>query len=251
MKVLFRAIRFFFAGYFNLIASLASVTGLLISIFSNKDATEIALASLILFLSLILLRFFYVTKTFLLQKTEYGYHKFATYVRYSTDDGKHISYELHKYLQCKTIAMDEYVHEFYWSGSSQPVITSLLQTCSSFQKAPKGEYDKAILKFKKPLGYNEFAIVHVKMDIDDSDQRSSPFCEQAVKEVVQLLNFRIELRHLENHSDARISKRRLSAPVQSIYEPVSFSKFDTSSRAYEYTVFMPEVGYCYRIEWDK
>jgi hypothetical protein len=251
MKLFLKATSFFFSGYFNLIASIASVLGLLIVLFSDKNDIIIALCSLILFLSLILIRFFAVTKTFILQKTEHGYHKFATYVRYSTDDGKHISYELHKYLQCKTIAMDEYSHEFYWSGTSEPIITSLLQTCVQFVKGPKGNYDKAILKFNKPLGYNEFAVVHVKMDIDDSDQKSLPFCEQAVKEVVQLINFRIELRHLEKHSDARILKRRMTAPVQSIYDHVAFSKFDPSSRTYEHTIFTPEVGYLYRIEWDR
>jgi hypothetical protein len=147
--------------------------------------------------------------------------------------------------------MDEYVHEFYWSGSQEPIISSLLQNCSPFIKAPKGEYEKAVLKFKKPLSYNEFAVVHIKMEIDDSDQKSLPYCEQAVKEVVQMINFRIELRHLEKHSDAKISKRRMNAPVKDAYDHVAFTKFDPSSRAYEYTVFTPEVGYYYRIEWER
>ncbi|HEY4151337.1 MAG TPA: hypothetical protein VGM41_20505 [Chitinophagaceae bacterium] len=251
MKLFFKAVRYSFSGYFNLIASIASVIGVLVLLFNDKNAVIIALSSLVLFLVLILLRFFNVTSVFILQKTEHGYHKFATYVRYSTDDGKHIVYELHKYLQCKTVIMDEYVHEFYWSGSCEPAISSLLQEYKQFIKMPKGEYDKAIFKFKKPLNYNEFTVVHVKMDIDDSDRRSQTFCEQSVKELLQLLNFRIELRYLNKHSDARILKRRMNAPLHINYEHVAFAKFDSSSRCYEYTVFTPEAGYAYKIEWDR
>ena len=250
MKLLFKAIRFLFSGYITFIASLASIAGLIIAILNKTYAVFIALGILILFLSIVLLKFFSVVNRFLLQKTENGFHKFANYVRYSTNDGKHISYVLQKYIQAKVLMINEHVHKFHWSGTCEPIITSSLQEFVAFNRTPKGEYDEVILRFKTPLTYNDFAIVHIKMELDDSDNKSEPYCEQAVKEPLQLLDFRIELRHLEQNPDAKILKKKLGAPF-SEYEILGYVKFDINSRCYEHSEFNPHVGYSYRIEWNK
>jgi len=249
---LFKLLKIFSDGTFALIASISSVFGLLIVIFFDKVALIVALSCLVLFLLLILLRFYSVTKRFILQKTENGYHKFATYIRYSTTDGKHIAYELHKYLQCKKIIMDEYVHSFHWSGTKEPIISSDLQECTGFYKTPLGEFDRATFRFKKPLTYNDFTIIHIKMDIDDSDFASRPYCQQGVKEPLQLINFRVELLHKDNNPDAKILKRKISSgQIENTYENIGFVKFDTVSRSYEKSIFFPTVGYSYKIEWEK
>src|SRR5882724_7611082 len=127
-----KIVKFFFSGEFNFIASISSIVGLLLVILTDLNAIIIALSCFVIFLLALLLKIYRVLKKFILQKTENGYHKFATYVRYSTEDGKHIVYELHKYLQCKTIIMDEHIHHFYWSGSADPNITSSLQQFKQF-----------------------------------------------------------------------------------------------------------------------
>lgn len=251
MKPTFKFLNFFFSGYFNLIASLCSVIGLLIAIFFSANPTIVALCALVVFLILILFRVFFVTSKFILQKTEGGYHKFATYVRYSTDDGKHLIYEVHKFLQCKKVLMDEYVHDFYWTGTQPPLITSSMQDFVSFVHTPSGDYDKAIFRFRKPVIYNDFVIVHIKMDLDDSDERSSTHCEQTIKESVQLLNFRIELRHLATHPDAKVMKRRINSQLIDNWELVTFVPFDATSKSYEISLAHPETGYSYKLIWER
>lgn len=250
MKLFHKAIRFLLSGYFSFFASLASIGGLVIVISSKEYAVIIALVALILFLVIVLFKFFWVVNRFLLQKTEKGFHKFATYVRYSTEDGKHITYELHKYIQSKTLMISEHVHEFHWSGTCDPIITSSLQEFIEFNRTPKGEYDKAIFRFKTPLAYNDFAIVQLRMELDDSDNKSEPYCEQSIKEPLQLINFRIELRHIEKHPDAKILRKRMGVSF-SEFEIIGFVKFDTNTRSYEHSQFNPNVGYAYRIQWEK
>jgi hypothetical protein len=251
MKLFLKVVNFFFSGYFNLIASLASIIGILVLLFKDKYAIIIALVSLVIFLIIILLRVFYLTQKFILQKTENGYHKFATYVRYSTEDGKHIVFELHKYLQCKSILMNEHEHNFYWTGTESPRISSSLQEFKEFVKMPKGQYDKAIFRFKTPLSYNDFAIVHIRMDLNDENQQSKPFCEQTINEPIQLINFRIELRHLANNGQAKFLRRRVGTPITQEYDILDYVAFDSHSRSYEYSKFNPDVGFCYRLEWPR
>lgn len=186
----------------------------------------------------------------MIQKTENGYYKFATYLNYSTKDGQHIVYELQKYLQCKTFMMDDHIHDFYWTGTNPPIVSSTLQEFKRVIKgANKGDYDKVLLKFKTPLLYNDFSIVHIKMDLDDSDNSSKPFCSQKIIEKVQLISFRIELKHLENNQEARLERKKINTQLDQEYELVEYISFDQNSRSYSYNLFDPEVGYSYRIKW--
>lgn len=248
MKSLINLSKHFFSGYFSLIASLASIIGLFIIFLPNKNQTIIALIAFIVFLLIILLRLFFVVKTFLLQKTEDGFHKFATYMRYYTNDGKHITYEAYKYIQCKTLIMDEHHHEFYWTGKSVPIIKSDIQRFMGTSKSTNG-YEKATLKFITPLTYNDFAVVHLKMDLDDSGQISETHLEQRVKEKVQFINFRVELRHCKNKKDARVMRKVINSPGG--YSIIDYVKFDTLNRSFEYSFPNPDAGYLYRLEWDR
>jgi hypothetical protein len=162
MKSLVAFTRNFFNGYLSFIASLASIIGLILTFCIREWAVVIALITFVIFLTLILIRFFIVVKTFLLSKTIDGFHRFATYIRYSTEDGCLISYEVHKFLQCKIIASSEHIHKYHWSGSKNPVINSDLQEIAEIRIVPD-DYDEIVLRFKKPLTYNEFAVVHIKM----------------------------------------------------------------------------------------
>lgn len=250
MKYLFKFLKFVFSTHFSLIASLASIVGLIIVFIQNRLSVYVALIAFILFLLIILIRLFFVFKTFLLQKTENGYHKFAIYVRYSTEDGSHISYELHKYIQCKSVIMNEHEHSFHWTGSKDPVISSHLQDYLRFIRTHEGEYDKAIFRFKRPLTYNDFCIVHIKMDLDDSDGKSKHFCDQSILEPVQLVSFRIELKHLDDAKDAKIMRRRLNTKLIQDYDTIGYIKFDPKSQSYEHNIFNPETGYSYMVNWE-
>lgn len=243
------ALKRFFSGTFGLIASIASIIGLIIVFVPDENKAVIALSVFVIFLIIILFRIFFVVETLLSRSYEKGFYKFATYVRYCTNDGNHIAYDLYKYVQCKTISLSEYEHDFYWSGTRPPVISSKLQKFISIVQSPNGGMDKATFEFKTPLVYNDFGVIHIRMDLDDTDNRSQHYCEQTIKEEVHILNFRIELLHLANNADAKIMRKRLSAIQSRGYEVIGYVKFDTNSKSYEHLLFNPEMGYAYRIEW--
>lgn len=251
MKLLWGGLKHFFSGYFSLIASIASILGLIIVFIPNKNQDIIALIAFIVFLLIILWRIFYVTKQFLLLKTEKGEHRFATYVNYSTIDGIHVCYELHKFLQCKTFIINEHIHEFSWSGTKMPVVTSMRQDIVRVEKSTsKEDYDKLILKYRKPLIYNDFSVVHIKMDIDDSDRQSRPYCSQRIEEEIQLLSFRVELKNLTASHDAKIMRKKFKTNLEQEYQTIGFVPFDTHSRSYYHVEFQPEIGYAYKIDWS-
>ena len=251
MKDFSKLCKYFFSGTLTTIASIASIIGLIVAVVFQNYTAIIALSSIIVFLIILLFRIYQITRSFVIQRTHQGYNKLATYARYSTEDGKHITYELYKYIQCKSIIMDEHVHYFHWSGTNNPVINSALQEYKEFYKTPKGQFDKAVFKFKKPLIYNDFTIVHIKMELDDSDFASEPYCEQSIKEPIQLISFRIELRDRKKSDNAKISRRKLDTPIPSKPEVYDYASFNETTMSYETIITSPDVGYAYSISWNR
>ena len=241
-----------FGSYFNIVAGLASVIGLFIVFLPNKNQVIIALCAFIAFLLIILIRIFWLTNQFLKNKSENGYDKLATLVRYRSEDGRFITNEIQKYIQCKTVIMDKHIHEFYWSGSTHPIVESDTMSFDCIKESDDG-YKKAFLKFKDPLVYNGVFVVHIRMKMDDSDQKSKPYISMRVKEKTQLVTFKVELfyKHGNHIPNARISKKKLGTLAPMDDEYINNIPFNTKTFSYEYNIYNPEVGYSYKIEWEK
>ena len=252
MKTLWKLLRYFVSDSFTAIAGLASIIGVLYLLFAQKTNTIIALLLFIIFLIIILTKFILLANSFVSQKTKSGHLKLVNYVRYSTMDGKLVHYETHRYIQSKSLIIDEYVHLFVWSGTKSPKISSTQQKFVKLIRAQgDADLDKAIFKFKKPLIYNEFAIVEIIMDIDDSNYSSKPYCAQVINEAIQLISYSIELKHLANNNNALIQRKIMGARVDQEYETLYSIPFDEKSRSYHYNLFHPELGYNYRIYWGQ
>lgn len=238
----------YYFGYFSLLVNLITLGGFIVIFTKEAYAVIISLITLVLFLLVILIRFLLIVRTFLLFKSEDGLHKFATYVRYSTVDGNIVDYEIHKYIQCKTFMIDKVKHRYHWTGSKKPVISSDLQHVVKTVEN-QGSYDEIYLEFKKPLVYNDFCVTHVRMKIDDSDQHGKKYISIKITEPVQLLSFRIDLKHLVSYKNARVTKSKANLP----YPPdelITDIPFDQSTRSYEYIINNPDFGYHYKIDWS-
>lgn len=246
-----RYLKEFFGNYFNFIAGAASVIGLGVVFVRSSTALIIALVSFILFLIALFFRFVWVTEQFLKNKSENGYDKLATIVKYRTEDRRLISYDIQKYIQCKQVLMDEHVHQYHWTGTSHPVIQSDTMNFVCIKDGDDG-YKKAVLKFKTPLIYNSFFIVHINMKIDDSDGKSKPYISIRVTEKTQLLTFSVELFYKTGRRipDARISRKKLS-DVPADFEFITNVPFNKKTLSYNWEVYDPEVGYAYKIDWIK
>ncbi|HST60153.1 MAG TPA: hypothetical protein VLK84_15715, partial [Longimicrobium sp.] len=181
-----------------------------------------------------------------------GYSRISTFARY-TSDGKVVRYEAYRTIQCRQPVMSSFRHGYKWTGSGAPRITSDLQTVRANSDGGPSDYDCVELAFQRPLIYGEAAVVHHAMEIDDSDGASEPHVEFRVHEPVQLIVWRVELRHLprQYRKEARITRRRIDARFNARPEYVARVGFDTLARGYEYHVTRPEPGYFYCLEWDR
>ncbi len=251
----FKTITSLFSGHFAFFASFASILGLVFLFISNKYAIFIALA----FFSLMLLAFtsYLIYFLFRILKSNDGngdHENRSTFIKYETTDGKHIIYETYKLLQCKKPILTEMDYNFKWSGSIMPKITSDLQDVINVvdEKNPDS-YDKAILKFKKPLHYNQNSVLHFKAELDDVDGKSLPHVETRVIDEIDIIHYRIILKNKNDNydSNAILTRCKMNSKMSAKFEKIKEIEFDKTTKSYEYHLLNPDVQYYYRITWEK
>ena len=239
--------------YLNTAAAVASILSLVLMFAADRWHATAALIAIVFFLLSLLVILYSALNRYVGAKYPDGYSRLSSFVRYHTADGKHVMYEAYKHIQCRKPVMSVFRHGFKWTGSRPPRITSRLQEVRTRSDGGAESYDCVELAFSRPLLYGEAAVVHHAMELDDSDQASSPHVEFRVHEPVQLIVWRVELRHLPRswRKHARVIRRRIDAQFQARPEHVALVEFDPATRGYEYHVLRPEPGYFYCLEWDR
>lgn len=251
---LFTNISKFIGPYFVVFASAASIISLILVFISNTTAVIVALTSFIIFLFALSFKLLSLINSYLEQIYPVGYHSNFAFIKYTTIDGKHIVYESYKALQCKMPIMLEYNHGFKWSGNKPPVIKSSLQTLGTIIPATNNtDYDRIPFCFTNPLLYNQSAVLHINMELDDSDGKSSPYLESRVASPVEVICYRVELFHKDKKykSDAKIYKRLINAVITPKDELITSVPFNQLTKSFEYFLLKPQMGYYYRMEWEK
>lgn len=149
--------------------------------------------------------------------------------------------------------MSFFRHGFKWTGSRPPRITSNLQRIGMRSDGGVHDYDSVDLVFQRPLRYGDATVVHHAMEIDDSDGASAPHVEFRVNEPVQLIEWRVELRHVPRtcRKEARVTRRLIGSPFNARPEHVARVPFDPTTRGYEFHITRPEPGWFYCLEWDR
>ena len=222
---------------------------------SNNTAIIISLSAFVLFLIAILIKIFLVINKYVEVKNPKGYLKNSTFVKYSTNDGRKIFYQVYRNIQCKKPILTEYEYGYKWSGTRPPKISSTMQEIGAIVGANKDghEYDKVVLKFKTPILYNQMATVNFNAELDDSDNKSLPHVENKVEDHIQIIHIRIELKHKKAsfNKPAKLLKRAISSDVSEDFVEVESIPFDRGTKSYEYHLINPEIGYFYRIRWEK
>lgn len=235
---------------FYFLTSLASLVAFFVLFGSDKDKV---LWSFIFFnfLLLVLVGTLIYTVLKLLRSSTSDFESKSTFIKYETLDGNAITYDVYKLIQCKRPILSEYEYNFKWSGTHLPIISSGLQCVKNVldSKNPSN-YDKAILKFKKPLSFNESCVVNFKAEIDDTDRESQTYISNRILRPVEIIHYRIVLRYKEESSNAVLERRKINSASQS-FEKIKEIPFDKSSKAYEYALLNPDLGYVYRIAWER
>jgi hypothetical protein len=236
------------------LASLASLISLLVIVLTDKGKTLIALCVVIVLLLAFFTKLYLVLDNYVSTKYPDGHIGISNLVYYSTEDGNRYVYEVFKHIQCKKPVLTEYTYGFKWTGTTPPTrVTSQFQLIDAVVPKPAGEFDEIRMRFKKPLLYNEVGLVHVVMDLDDHDRESSPHLVTRVTEPMQLLRWHVQLRHLPAtyHKPAEVLRKRIDAQTSQQYEHLTTVQFAAASRSYEHHIPHPDVGYFYRLVWEK
>lgn len=238
--------------YLHTIAAAASLVSLVAMLVLDRWHATLALVAIILFLATLLVVVYAALTKHLRAKYPDGYSRISTFARYSSD-GRMVRYETYKHIQCRQPLMSSFRLGFKWTGSQPPRITSDLQTVRGLSDGGPNDYDCVELAFERPLLYGEAAVVHHDMEIDDSDGASEPHVEFRVHEPVDLIVWRVQLRHLsrQHRREARVTRRRIDARFNARPEPVAQVSFDATARGYEYHVTRPEPGWFYCLAWDR
>jgi len=222
-----------------------------------KDTTAVIIAVtvfvvLLLVIAIYILVFIYSH----LKKTNNEFIGYATFVKYETKpDGKNIEFEVYRQIQCKQLVMSDFKHSFKWTGTKPAEISSNLQkTNGKIYEADDESYDHVKLNFKKALTYNETATIHFLAKLDDVDDMSKPFVEFRVEVPLEIIHFRVILKHKPDNyrHPASLKRRKIKTQTGSTdYQILETISFDETCKSYEYHLLEPEVGYFYRIEWKK
>ena len=242
-----------FWKWFNLAAGIASIISVFYLLFKDKTNGIIAVIAFVLFLiSIIVLLWVTINK---LIKTDYpqDYKKIIVFVSYETEDGVKGKFEVFKVIQAKKLVLDRVEHCYKWSGSKEPTISSDLQEIREKIPSSSDDYDKAILVLKKPLAYNETGTIHFKADTDDVDRKALPYLDHKVDTEMNAISFRVTLKYKDNNyaKPAKLLKKPIKSNSPVGYKEIRSVAFDKESKSYQYNLLNPEIGYFYRLEWEK
>lgn len=185
--------KIFYPWFINL-ASLASIVGIIIVFISNKHAVLVALSFFCLVLLIFLIASLYSINKLIHHNYNEEYKRISSFIVFQTDDGVHSTFETYRLIQCKRSILSEIEYKYKWSGSIFPKLSSQNQKVE--QLKPNNDpnvYDRAIIKFPKPLTYNETTVIHLKTENDDPDNVAEPHLDTKLTTPIEFIQFRVLL----------------------------------------------------------
>lgn len=223
-----------------------------------KDSVSIIIALSFFCISIFIILLYII---FILYKISYckktnwkdWYDSKASFIRFEQLNENKIIYEVYKIIQVTLPILHEIDWWFWWSWSKMPQISSKLQKVSNIiNKEDKTKYDKAILKFKKSLFYNESTVLHFYAECDDTDKKSKPYVAIKIVNNTDIINYQVILKNKPNEfsENAKFSRKNFSADI-AIDEKIDEVYFDKETKSYNYSLINPEVWYIYKLEWKK
>lgn len=161
-----------------ILSGLSSIAGFFVALSSDQSKVVIVLIAIIIFLVALLLSVWYAIHKIVHKEFDREYIKLSFFTKCEYIDKTHIMYDGYRLIQSKRAFLPSIKWAFKWSGSKQPTISSTLQTCDGkIIENTSNDYDHVVLKFKKALSYNESAVVHFHVNMDDVDNTEQPYLD--------------------------------------------------------------------------
>lgn len=232
--------------------SVASIVGGILSLCSTSISSVVVLGCLCVFLLSVLILNIYGVFQFIKKENGKPYKKISIFATFETCNDTHSKYETYRVIQSKRLALTYFDHEFKWSGTKQPIISSDIQIKGKYTPKDATEYDVVRLHFKKPLIFNDTATVHFRAELDDVDHVAKPYLEFKVDTPINLILYKIILKNkpADFNESATLYKKPIDARI-GVYESVCTVSFDPITKTYQYPLIDPTVGYFYKLEWKK
>lgn len=233
------------------VASLASIIGLIV-VFCAKDyAVIIALITFCIALIILLIAGLVSINKIIIRNYPNEYKKISSFYNFQCDDGIHSTFETFRLIQCKRSLLTELEYQFKWSGNITPKVSSENQRIEILSDKDENGYTTSLIKFKKPLTYNETTVLHIKTENDDADGAALPYLSCKIDTPIDIMQFRILLAYKPDDysKPAYISRRRLNSNED--FQIIGSAAFNQRYKQYFYILARPDTGYIYKIEWDK
>lgn len=248
----------------TIIGSIASIVGIVIALLSDKDKAIIALICVVVALLVVVACIVRYIKHYIEQEHSYldrfieqehneDFLKLSFFTTFKQIDNTHSEYDGYRLIQSKRPVLKEVPWAFKWTGSKLPEISSTLQDCNGQINPSANDYDKVILKFRKPLKYNETAVLHFHAKMDDIDGKAQPHLDVKIESPFSMVHYRVVLCNKADDfkSNAKFMRMPIQCGTPSKYETLETIPFDPLTHSYEHVLTNPEVGYYYRLEWEK
>lgn len=235
-------------------ASLASVAGIIIVFCSQNYAVIIALSTFCLILLLMLVGVIFALNRIIKTGNQKEYNKVSSFYVFKTEDGIKSTFETYRLIQCKRPILTQIEYKYKWSGSRPPIMTSKNQEIEQYPPNNDAHtWDKAIIKFRRPLVYNESTVIHIKTENDDVDKTAKPWVECRLESPIEIMQFRILLgyKNKSYSKKAYFKRKKLDAETGSDFEILHSVDFDSQYKQYYHVEVNPTPGYTYRLEWEK
>ena len=237
-----------------ILSGLFSIASFFVALSSDQGMVIIMLIAFIVFLVAILCSVWYAIHKIVHKEFDREFMKLSFFTKYEYIDKTHIIYDGYRLIQSKRAFLSNIKWAFKWTGTKQPIISSSLQNCDGkIIENTSNDYDHVVLKFKKALSYNESAVVHFHANMDDVDNTAQPHLDVKVEEPISVVDFRVILAYKDtNFSErARFMRKPINSGIPSNYQVLETVTFNPNSKSYEHVLTNPEVGYFYRLEWEK
>lgn len=234
-------------------ASLASIIGLIIAFISDNNAILIALLTFCFVLIILLIAGLFAINKIIIRNYPSEYKKVSSFYIFQCDDGIHSTFETYRLIQCKRPLLTELQYRYRWSGSISPKISSENQLIDEQPKKDKEGYNTAIIRFKKPLTYNESAVLHLKTKNDDADGTALPYLSCVIDTPIDIMQFRILLAYKPDDytGTAYVMRKPINSQKEEEPQIIGSATFNQKYKQFFYVLSRPDAGYIYEIKWEK
>jgi len=241
--------------WMTIISAISGIVSLGVMAFSDTHKALISLIAIIFFLLAILCSIWYTINKFLQNNYPKEFLILSQFSKYIYKDETHMTLDAYRLIQSKKTFLSSCNWGFSWTGKHDPIIKSDLQKCDGkiIKSSSNGGYDHILLKFDKPLFYNESAVVHFHADMIDTEGIAQPHLDIKIEEPRSVVDYRVILAYKDSsfNKNATFKRRLIHSSTPNEFEEIAVVPFNAISKSYDYVLTNPEIGYFYRLEWEK